>query len=46
MGFVGHPELHQADHYDLAALGRHDLITFQRGSQPLPALLQRSTRPS
>jgi hypothetical protein len=36
MGFVGHPELHQADHYDLAALGRHDLITFQRGSQPLP----------
>jgi len=40
MCFVGHNDLHRARSYDLAALAHHDLITFQRGSQPHHALVQ------
>lgn len=40
MGFVGHRELHRHPCYGLPELSRHDLLTFQRGSQPHQALLQ------
>lgn len=40
MVFVGHRALHTERRYDLARLAQHDLITFQRGSQPHQTLLQ------
>ncbi|SFD58321.1 LysR family transcriptional regulator [Paracidovorax konjaci] len=40
MVFVGHRTLHTERRYDLARLAQHDLITFQRGSQPHQTLLQ------
>lgn len=40
MAFVGHKLLHARRRYDLASIGEHDLMTFQRGSQPHQALLQ------
>lgn len=40
MVFVGHQTLHPRRRYTLAALGEHDLMTFQRGSQPHQGLLQ------
>ena len=40
MVFVGHQDLHSKRRYALAAIGEHDLLTFQRGSQPHQALLQ------
>jgi DNA-binding transcriptional LysR family regulator len=39
MVFVGKQGLHQRRHYSLAQLAEHDLLTFQRGSQPHVALL-------
>ena len=41
MVFVGHKALHAQARYALADLAQHDLITFQRGSQPHQGLLQR-----
>lgn len=40
MVFVGHQDLHAKRRYPLATIGEHDLLTFQRGSQPHQALLQ------
>jgi DNA-binding transcriptional LysR family regulator len=40
MGFVGHADLHTKRRYGLSDLAGHDLLTFQRGSQPHQALLQ------
>ncbi|KAF1037479.1 MAG: HTH-type transcriptional regulator YofA [Herbaspirillum frisingense] len=40
MVFVGHRDTHGAKTYRLAELAEHDLITFQRGSQPHQGLLQ------
>lgn len=40
MVFVGHRDVHAARRYSLAELAGHDLITFQRGSQPHQGLLQ------
>ncbi len=40
MGFVGRPDLHTKRRYGLSDLAGHDLLTFQRGSQPHQALLQ------
>jgi len=39
MVFLGNKELHRKRRYTLAALAEHDLLTFQRGSQPHVALL-------
>lgn len=39
MVFVGHRELHRRRRYALADLAAHELLTFQRGSQPHVALL-------
>jgi DNA-binding transcriptional LysR family regulator len=39
MAFVGHADLHKRRRYALADLLPHDLLTFQRGSQPHVALL-------
>ena len=40
MGFVGRADLHTKRRYGLSDLAGHDLLTFQRGSQPHQALLQ------
>ncbi|WP_431259652.1 LysR family transcriptional regulator [Roseateles chitinivorans] len=40
MGFVGRSDLHTKRRYGLSDLAGHDLLTFQRGSQPHQALLQ------
>ncbi len=40
MGFVGRADLHTKRRYGLSDLADHDLLTFQRGSQPHQALLQ------
>jgi len=40
MGFVGNSGLHRKRRYALTELADHDLLTFQRGSQPHQALLQ------
>lgn len=40
MVFVGHLQLHTKRRYTLAAIGEHDLLTFQRSSQPHQDLLQ------
>jgi len=40
MVFVGHRSYHPKARYALSELAQHDLITFQRGSQPHQALLQ------
>lgn len=39
MSFVGNPEVHRRARYTLAQLAQHDLLTFQRGSQPHVALM-------
>jgi DNA-binding transcriptional LysR family regulator len=39
MVFVGHRDLHRKRRYSLAELATHDLLTFQRGSQPHVALV-------
>lgn len=39
MVFVGNPEVHKRARYSLAQLAQHDLLTFQRGSQPHVALM-------
>ncbi|MET0334064.1 MAG: LysR family transcriptional regulator [Rhizobacter sp.] len=39
MAFVGNPEVHKRARYSLAQLAQHDLLTFQRGSQPHVALM-------
>ena len=39
MAFVGNPEVHRRPRYTLAQLAQHDLLTFQRGSQPHVALM-------
>jgi DNA-binding transcriptional LysR family regulator len=38
MVFVGHKDVHRKRRYTLADLAAHDLLTFQRGSQPHVAL--------
>ncbi len=40
MVFVGHAEHHVKRRYTLADIARHDLLTFQRGSQPHAGLLE------
>jgi len=40
MSFVGHRGLPARRRYDLAGIGAHPLLTFQRGSHPHQALLQ------
>ncbi|WP_423597125.1 LysR family transcriptional regulator [Roseateles sp. MS654] len=40
MAFVGRADLHTKRRYGLPELADHDLLTFQRGSQPHQALLQ------
>lgn len=39
MVFVGHAPLHRRRRYTLADIAEHELLTFQRGSQPHVALL-------
>ncbi len=39
MAFVGHAQRHRRRQWTLADLAGHDLLTFQRGSQPHVALL-------
>lgn len=39
MVFVGHQEAHRRRRWTLADLAQHELLTFQRGSQPHVALL-------
>lgn len=39
MVFVGHPDLHQKEIYRLSELAEHELLTFQKGSQPHVTLL-------
>ena len=39
MVFVGHKDHHRKRRYTLADLAAHDLLTFQRGSQPHVALI-------
>lgn len=39
MAFVGHTQLHRRRRWTVAELAAHDLMTFQRGSQPHVALL-------
>ncbi len=39
MVFVGHAQLHRKRRYALEELAQHDLLTFQRGSQPHVVLL-------
>lgn len=39
MAFVGHAQRHARRSWALAEIGTHDLLTFQRGSQPHLALL-------
>ena len=40
MGFVGRADLHTKRRYGLSDLAGHDLLTFQRASQPHQALLE------
>lgn len=40
MGFLGHRAVHARARYALADIAAHDVLTFQRGSQPHQALLQ------
>lgn len=40
MSFVGHTGLHRQRRYTLAQIAQHELLTFQRGSQPHGALLE------
>lgn len=40
MAFLGHRELHTRARYALTDIAEHDVLTFQRGSQPHQALLQ------
>jgi DNA-binding transcriptional LysR family regulator len=40
MAFVGNARLHRRARCSLAELAQHDLLTFQRGSQPHVALLE------
>jgi DNA-binding transcriptional LysR family regulator len=40
MVFAGHAKTHRKRSYDEAALAEHDLLTFQRGSQPHAALTE------
>jgi DNA-binding transcriptional LysR family regulator len=44
MVFVGHREHHRRRRYTLADLAQHELLTFQRGSQPHVALLDQFRR--
>ncbi len=44
MVFVGHRERHRRRRYTLADLSQHELLTFQRGSQPHMALLDQFRR--
>lgn len=44
MAFVGHREHHRRRRYTLADLTQHELLTFQRGSQPHVALLDQFRR--
>lgn len=39
MVFVGHPDLHQKEIYPLSELAEHEILTFQKGSQPHVTLL-------
>lgn len=39
MAFVGHAQRHRRRHWTLADIAGHELLTFQRGSQPHVALL-------
>lgn len=39
MAFVGNPAVHRRSRYSLEQLAQHDLLTFQRGSQPHVALM-------
>jgi DNA-binding transcriptional LysR family regulator len=39
MSFVGNPGVHKRPRYSLVQLAQHDLLTFQRGSQPHVALM-------
>ncbi|MCR5885174.1 LysR family transcriptional regulator [Rhizobacter sp. J219] len=39
MAFVGNPTVHKRSRYSLEQLAQHDLLTFQRGSQPHVALM-------
>jgi DNA-binding transcriptional LysR family regulator len=40
MAFVGHRQRHRASAWTLQDIAAHDLLTFQRGSQPHVSLLQ------
>lgn len=44
MVFVGHRDRHRHRQYSLADLAQHELLTFQRGSQPHVALLDQFRR--